>query len=111
MSLLVKARATGREIVEVTPQSARWRYVGFSAYRLAPNESMTLSRQGNEVCIVVLGGTVTISQGGERWTEIGERHDVFDDRAPFALYLPEGNAMTVRAHTKAEIGVASAPGP
>ena len=34
MSLLVKASRGGRMIVEVTPQSAGWRYVGFSAYRL-----------------------------------------------------------------------------
>ncbi|MEJ0004575.1 MAG: 5-deoxy-glucuronate isomerase [Pararobbsia sp.] len=34
MSLLVKAKGTGREIVRVTPASAGWRFVGFSAYRL-----------------------------------------------------------------------------
>ena len=33
MNLLVKA-APGRTIVEVTPQSAGWRYVGFAANRL-----------------------------------------------------------------------------
>ena len=111
MSLLMKAHRTGRDIVEVTPRSAGWRYVGFSAHRLAPDESMTVSRPRSELCIVVLGGTVTVSQGDQRWSEIGERGDVFDDRAPYALYLPEGSAVAVQAHTKAEIGIASAPGP
>ena len=34
MSLLVKGKREGRDIVEVTPQTAGWRYVGFSAHRL-----------------------------------------------------------------------------
>jgi 5-deoxy-glucuronate isomerase len=111
MSLLMKAHRNGRDIVEVTPRSAGWRYVGFSAHRLGPDESMTLSRAGSEVCIVVLGGTVTLSQGDQRWADIGERADVFDDHAPYALYLPEGSGIAVHAHTHAEIGIASAPGP
>ena len=38
VTLLVKGRRDGRDIVTVTPQSAGWKYVGFSAYRLAPGE-------------------------------------------------------------------------
>jgi 5-deoxy-glucuronate isomerase len=111
MNLLVKARRSGRDIVAVTPQSAGWRYVGFSAHRLAAGESMTIDRPDNEICIVVLGGTVSVAQrDGAAWAEIGERHDVFDDRAPYAAYLPQGGGVTVAAHTAAEIGVASAPG-
>ena len=40
MSLLVKANREGAEIVRVTPQSAGWNYVGFAAYRLAPDEAL-----------------------------------------------------------------------
>ncbi len=35
---------------------------------------------------------------------------MFDDRAPYAVYLPSGEHVRVGAHTDAEIGVASAPG-
>jgi 5-deoxy-glucuronate isomerase len=111
MSLLVKARREGRDIVEVTPRSAGWHYVGFSAHRLAPDEAMRLDRGGFEVCVVVLGGTVTVRQGDATWAAIGERRGVFDDRAPYAVYVPDGRGLDVLAHTKAEIGVASAPGP
>jgi 5-deoxy-glucuronate isomerase len=111
MSLLVKARRGERDIVEVTPRSAGWRYVGFSAHRLAPSEAMAVERGGSEVCIVVLGGTVTVTQGASRWTDLGERRDVFDDTAPYAVYVPDGTALRVTARTQAEIGVASAPGP
>ena len=111
MSLLVKARREGRDIVEVTPRSAAWRYVGFSAHRLAAGEAATFERAGCEACVVVLGGTVSVEQDGTRWTEIGERRDVFDGTAPYALYLPRGDRIAVQAHTDAEIGIATAPGP
>ena len=45
MSLLVKADATARDIVEVTPQSAGWRYVGFAAHRLRAGEALGARRQ------------------------------------------------------------------
>ena len=110
MSLLVKARHDGRDIVEVTPRLAGWRYVGFSAHRLAPGEAMTVDRADHEICIVVLGGIVTVGQHGTTWREIGERSDVFDDRAPYAVYLPDGAGVAVKAHSAAQIAVASAPG-
>ncbi len=109
MSLLVKGRRDGRDIVEVTPRSAGWRYVGFSAHRLSDGESMGIERPHEELCIVVLSGVVTLKRRSERWTRIGQRRDVFDDAAPFALYVPEGSGIVVEAHAAAEIGVASAP--
>lgn len=111
MSLLVKARPEGRDIVRVTPQSAGWRYVGFSAHRLRNGESMTIDQPADELCIVVLGGIVSVAQrAGAKWTAIGLRRDVFDDAAPHAVYLPGGHGVEVIAHTPAEIGVASAAG-
>ena len=111
MSLLVKAQRAGREIVKVTPRSAGWKYVGFAAYRLEPGEEILPAVEaGDELCIVVLSGTVSIEADGQRWRGIGERDSVFDDLAPFAVYVPRGGAMTVTAHKRAEIGVASAPG-
>ena len=112
MTLLVKARAKGRDIVEVTPQSAGWRHVGFSAHRLQPGEAMTIERPGNEACVVILGGAIDVRQrDAGRWDGIGGRRDVFDDAAPHALYLPDATGLEVIARTHAEIGVATAPGP
>jgi 5-deoxy-glucuronate isomerase len=110
MSLLVKGRRNGKEIVAVTPQSAGWKYVGFVAYRLAPGETIALDADGLERCIVVLRGTVSVRSGADAWAEIGERGSVFEERSPYAVYLPRGAAGAVTAHTDAEIGVASAPG-
>jgi 5-deoxy-glucuronate isomerase len=110
MSLLVKARPTGRTIVEVTPASAGWRYVGFAAYRLAPGDALDVDLPGRETCTVVLSGRVSAQAGAQRFDDIGDRTSVFDDAAPYAVYAPAGQRVRIVAHTAAEIGVASAPG-
>ena len=110
MSLLVKARREGRDIVAVTPRSAGWRYVGFSAHRLAHGETMSVERAQEELCIVVLGGVVSVRQRNSHWDDIGERSGVFEDAAPYAVYVPDGAGVTIEATTAAEVGIASAPG-
>ena len=109
MSLLVKGQRSGRDIVRVTPQSAGWRYVGFAAHRLSPDQALTIGQPGSESCLVVLSGTVTVDTARDSWRHVGGRDSVFDDRAPAAVYLPPGERARVVAETAAEIAVASAP--
>ncbi|CAG1005383.1 5-deoxy-glucuronate isomerase [Burkholderiales bacterium] len=110
MSLLVKASTSGGTIVDVTPESAGWRYVGFRAHRLAAGERAVVAMPGRELCLVVLAGKVDVRAAGSEWRELGDRATVFDDRPPWAVYLPDGALVEVSARTAAEIGVASAPG-
>jgi 5-deoxy-glucuronate isomerase len=110
MSLLVKARRDAREIVRVTPQSAGWRYVGFSAHRLYSGERIAFDLPGREVCVVVLVGRVSVTAGGQAFRDLGERTGVFEDKAPYAVYAPDGAGVMVEASADAEIGIASAPG-
>jgi|ERR1700674_1027173 5-deoxy-glucuronate isomerase len=110
MNLLVKGGESGMEIAKVTPQSAHWKYVGFTAYRLQPQEGIRISTRTAEICIVVLSGTVTVQTDEQTWREIGERNSVFEERSPYAVYLPHDEEATVIAHSAAEIAVASAPG-
>jgi len=109
MTLLVKGNISGQKIVEVTPESARWKYVGFSAFRLKASESIRFDASTREQCFVVLQGNVTIDIGSMAWREIGTRNSVFDDISPAAVYLPAGHAVTITAHCDAEIAIASAP--
>ncbi len=109
MTLLVKARRDGRTIVEVTPRSAGWRYVGFTAYRLKAGERLSVQVPDAETCTVVLSGRVTARTTAHDWSDIGERRSVFEDRAPYAVYVPAPERLEIQAHTDAEIGVASAP--
>ena len=59
MNLLIKPKKDSRDIVSVTPASAGWRYISFSAHQLAPGETFTLSDNSNELCVVVLSGVVS----------------------------------------------------
>jgi 5-deoxy-glucuronate isomerase len=111
VSLLVKGARGVRDIVTVTPASAGWRYVGFSAHRLAPGERLEVERRpGRELCLVVLSGVVTVCSAGAEHREIGQRRSVFEDLAPFAVYLPGTAPATVQAHAAAEVALCSAPG-
>jgi 5-deoxy-glucuronate isomerase len=109
MSLLVKAQREGQTIARVTPQSACWRFVGFAAYRMDTDEVVHVLEASREVCIVVLTGSVDIETPDTKWTSLGSRDSVFEDAAPYAVYLPPNVPVTVRACRASEIGVASAP--
>lgn len=109
MNLLVKASREDQTIARVTPATAGWRYVGFAAYRLEADEVVYVNETDRESCIVVLTGTVDVDAGELRWSELGSRDSVFEDAAPYAVYVPPGVKTTVRARRRAEIGVASAP--
>jgi len=110
MSLLVKGKREGRDIVGVTPRTAGWKYVGFAAHRLKAGESMDFATRDTEVCVVVMRGTVTVAAQGQVWRDIGHRRSVFDDEPPFAVYVPAGETVKVAAKDDAEVAVASAPG-
>jgi 5-deoxy-glucuronate isomerase len=109
MTLLVKATREGQTIARVTPDTAGWRYVGFAAYRLEADELVYVYETDRESCIVVLSGAVDIEANGQHYTGLGSRDSVFEDAAPYALYMPPGVKATVRATRNAELGVASAP--
>jgi 5-deoxy-glucuronate isomerase len=109
MNLLVKPKKSSQEIVSVTPQSAGWRYVSFSAHRLPPGEPLTLSDDANELCAVILSGMASAKTGALEWKEIGERKSVFEDSAPYAVYVPPRTNLTITATTDLELAVAGAP--
>jgi 5-deoxy-glucuronate isomerase len=109
MNLIVKPKRNSQEIVSVTPQSAGWRYVSFSAYQLAAGESLTFFDPDNELCAVILSGTASAKTDAFEWKEIGKRKSVFEDLAPYAIYVPPRTKLTVTATTGVELAVAGAP--
>jgi len=109
MNLLIKPKKNSQEIVSVTPESAGWRYVSFSAHQLASGKSLTFSEDANELCAVILSGTVSAKAGDLEWTEIGGRKSVFEDVAPYAIYVPPRTELTVAAKTDVELAVAGSP--
>lgn len=121
--LLIKPQPKGQLIAAVTPASAGWRYVGFSAWRLPRRgERLELSvgaadvdngDEGQETCLVVLSGIASVeTPDGASWREIGQRRSVFEDVSPFAVYLPPSVGAPVRVTAESddvELGVARAP--
>src|SRR5258708_37796600 len=87
MNLVIKPKKSSQQIVCVTPQSAGWRYVSFSAYQLAPGESLTLCDGTRELCAAILTGIVSAKTNDFAWKEIGGRASVFDCMPPLAVYL------------------------
>ncbi|HEX4883891.1 MAG TPA: 5-deoxy-glucuronate isomerase [Casimicrobiaceae bacterium] len=110
MSLLVKARRDARTLVDVTPASAGWKYVGFAAHRLRAGERVAVDLGGREVCIVILAGKAHVEAGGQAFRDLGARTSVFEDKPPFAVYAPDGAGVGIEAVTDAEVAVAHAPG-
>lgn len=108
--LLVKGRMEGRDIVEVTPASAGWQYVGFRVLRLAAGEQVQLATEARELCLVVLTGSVDlVLSNGQRHERLGQRDSVFDDVPPAALYAPPGESLSVHAVRDAEVALCTAP--
>ncbi|WP_016701781.1 5-deoxy-glucuronate isomerase [Pseudomonas chlororaphis] len=113
MSLLVKSAAKGRTMVQLT--EGRLQYVGFAAYRLSLGESLPLSAGDKELCLVLLSGRIGIQgeapgQGAFGWDNLGDRQSVFEDKSPFAVYLPPSSQAQVTALSDVQIAVCAAPG-
>lgn len=108
--LLRKPFGTHGKVHEITPQSAGWRYVGFSLYRLWAGESAAEATGGNEAILVMVEGKAQIKAAGQDWGVLGERMDVFEKTPPHCLYVPNGEDWQAVAETDCTIAVCAAPG-
>jgi 5-deoxy-glucuronate isomerase len=105
---LVIHPAPGRDpdlIVHVTPQAAGWETITFQARRLRAGKTWSFQTGHNELALVVLSGTISVSSGRGEWRGLGERNNVFAG-LPYALYLPIETSFTVTAERDAEFAVA-----
>jgi 5-deoxy-glucuronate isomerase len=111
MSLLVRPHAPDPDgtVLDITPESAGWKYVGFRVVRLAAGKRHEHREEGRETCLVVLTGTVSIESGGESLAGLGGRETVFDGPAT-SVYVPAGIGYAIRAESNAEVAVCTAPG-
>jgi 5-deoxy-glucuronate isomerase len=97
-------------VINVTPQSAGWRYVGFQVHRLEAGQTLQGGSSERETCLVVLAGSADIFSDGAPFLDIGGRGSVFEDAAPGAVYAPAGRNFAVTARDQVELAVCSAPG-
>ncbi len=105
-----KERDENGAVLEVTPQSAGWTYVGFKVIKLEAGESAAGGDVGREACLIVLTGKCDVEVGKQRFENIGGRMSVFEDVAPAAVYVPAGQLYAITAVTPLEVAIGTAPG-
>ena len=84
--LLRKPFGVHGKVHQITPETAGWRYVGFSLYRLREGESAAEITAANEVMLVMVEGKAQITGAGTDWGVLGDRMNVFEKTAPHCLY-------------------------
>jgi 5-deoxy-glucuronate isomerase len=94
----------------VTPQNAGWCYVGFEVYTLAEGQSIQKDSGGNELCVILLSGKASVFTKKKSWEKIGKRMSVFEQIAPYAVYVPSDDHVNIIANTALEVAICSAPG-
>jgi 5-deoxy-glucuronate isomerase len=103
-----------RVVVEVTPETAGWKYLGFQVIALKAGATYREQTGGKEVALVPLNGragveVVPSSAGrgpGDKF-EL-ERHSIFA-QVPHVLYVPPRQEVVVTALTDFEFSTGSAP--
>jgi 5-deoxy-glucuronate isomerase len=98
------------KVLDITPQSARWRYIGFSVVKRARGETFSGYDPLREICLVIISGAARVTVGGVVFDHVGGRRSPFTDAAPGAVYVPMAAAFAVEALSELELAVCSAPG-
>ena len=111
VDLIVKSKqqpdADG-SVLKVTPESARWGYVGFEVLRLEAGRTLERDIGGEEVCLILLAGRCNVVVGENEWKDVGGRESPFDG-PPHAVYLPPSTTYRVEATTRLDLAICSAP--
>ncbi|MCR9194971.1 MAG: 5-deoxy-glucuronate isomerase [Hyphomonas sp.] len=111
-SLLVRPQSPAEDgtVLDITPVSAGWKYVGFKVVELSAGFSFEGLESGREVCVVIVSGSADVSAGDQTWDNLGGRSSPFEDEAPGAVYVSAGTPFSVNALTDVQIAICSAPG-
>jgi 5-deoxy-glucuronate isomerase len=106
--LLVKPKKGRGKVISVTPQNARWKYVGHAIWHLARGASAKGSEARRETCIVFISGKARVTVDGKDFGLLGERKTVFEGK-PWSVYVPPKSRWQVTAEGDCVINVCTAP--
>src|SRR5579863_5469181 len=81
--------------VDITPETAGWKYVSFSVYHLTQGQTLRGAADDRETALVVLSGIGRAELNGQSVGQLGERLSVFEEKPPYALYLSEDASYQV----------------
>jgi 5-deoxy-glucuronate isomerase len=92
--------------LSVTPASANWRYLSFSALTLPSGSVHTHVTENTEVAIVPLSGEGRVTVGEQSF--MLKRESVFDGK-PDVLYVPPKHEIKIEATIDFEFSLGGAP--
>lgn len=95
------------ELTHITREGVDWEWMSFFVRRLVPGDSWETRNDQEEMGLVVLGGRC-LADWGQGQQSIGQRKNVFDG-LPYALYLPSGSRLQIKAETECELAVCLVP--
>ena len=107
-NLKVTPRSGNGQVVNITPESAGWTYVGFDLHRLAVGGIASGISETRETCLVFVTGKGRAVAAGEDLGKLGERMTPFEGK-PWSVYIPAGVEWSVTATTELELAVCTAP--
>jgi len=97
-------------VIDITPESADWEYVGFGLARLEPGRDYDHHFPDRETCLVIVSGTADVIVADKCFPSIGGRKSPFEDAPPGAVYVPANTYFKVKAHDNVELAICTAPG-
>jgi len=95
-----------RFLLNITPETAQWKYISFKVAKLSPNEIIEADTGTEEVVIVPLAGRGKLLFNGE--THELTRKDLFRELADIA-YLPPRTKYKLEAIESFEVAIGGAP--
>lgn len=109
-NLLIKPLQETGKILDVSPETVGWNYVGFKVYKLKAGEKVFENTASDEAIIVFLEGYGAAGTNNEELGKLGTRHSVFEKKPPSGFYVPFNSSWEVRAETELTLAVCTAPG-
>jgi 5-deoxy-glucuronate isomerase len=104
-SLLIKPDFRKEEFIQVTPKTAGWDFLNFSAVKLDERKSWYKNTDDNELAVVIFGGSARVETKDISWDHVGSRKDVFNGM-PSSVFVPKNNQIRITAETEGlEFGV------
>jgi 5-deoxy-glucuronate isomerase len=104
-NILVKPNFEEPEFINVTPKSAGWEHLNFSAVKLEKGTTWHFDSHDNEMALVILGGTAKVETKDHNWESVGSRNNVFNGM-PTTLYVSRNNGVNIKALSeKFEFGI------
>ena len=106
MTHYVKPNLNSSTLINVTPQSAGWKYLSFKVLAIKAGEKFQHATQGEEFALVSLKGEMRVEVDQDRFAL---RRKNFFSEMPFVLYAPPRKTIIVEAITDVEFAIGGAP--